>query len=142
MPGHAVLARKTFGIDVEPISDLNITPLIDVMLVLLVMFILAVPAMTHKVPIDLPQSRPDRSLPMTTHRLALAIDGSMTLDGTAVPDAALLAALAPIRADAQATLVLWTDPETRYARFDAVLAAIKRAGITRLGFDGNAAMVG
>jgi biopolymer transport protein ExbD len=121
----------------EPISGLNITPLIDVMLVLLVMFILILPTLTHEVPLDLPQPGPDRALPITTHRLVLAQGGGLTLDGVAVEDAALTARLAPVVADRQAVLTLRTDPEARYERFDQVLAAVKRAGVTRLGFEGG-----
>ena len=122
----------------EPIADLNITPLIDVMLVLLVMFILVLPAVTHEVPLDLPRPLPDARLPLAPHRLVLARDGGVTLDGAVLDDAGLAARLAPIVADRQATLTLRTDPETRYERFDQVLAVVKRAGVTRLGFEGTA----
>ena len=120
-----------------PTAELNITPLIDVMLVLLVMFILVLPPLTHEVPIDLPRPLPNPSLPLVPHRLVLAREGGVTLDGAPLTDAALAARLAPIVADRQATLTLRTDPETRYERFDQVLAVVKRAGVTRLGFEGK-----
>ncbi|WP_203310238.1 ExbD/TolR family protein [Sphingomonas beigongshangi] len=121
----------------EPLSELNITPLIDVMLVLLVMMILTLPQVLHKVPIDLPQ---DVKVPLAervTHSLALLRDGGVVLDGAPVPVAALPARLAAVKADPKALLVMRTDPETRYERFDQTLAVVKRAGITRLGFVGN-----
>jgi hypothetical protein len=74
------MRRVAFAVPVyrdhaEPMSELNITPLIDVMLVLLVMFILVLPAATHQVPIDLPQPGPSPELPVDTHRLMLARAG-------------------------------------------------------------------
>lgn len=107
------------------------------MLVLLVMFILVLPTLTHEVPLDLPKPGPDRTLPVTTHRLVLARNGGVALDGVALDDTALAAKLAPIAADRQAELTMRTDPETRYERFDQVLAVVKKAGVTRLGFEGK-----
>ncbi|MBR0553453.1 ExbD/TolR family protein [Stakelama marina] len=121
--------------DLQPIQGINTTPLIDVMLVLLVMFILAVPAAMHEVPVNLPQPAP-ASDPVR-HLLAIDRGGAMRLDGAALSDAALATRLPAIADDPQALLVLKTDPEARYERFDQVLAGIKRAGITRLGFEGN-----
>ena len=126
----------------EPIASINTTPLIDVMLVLLIMFIITIPPMLHEVPMDLPQPAPLPGAPVTTHRLAIAADGSVTLDGRVAAGAALAAGLATIRADRQASLVIASDAEARYERFVQVLAVVKRAGITRLGFEGNARFAG
>lgn len=122
-------------------SELNITPLIDVMLVLLIMFIVTIPAMTHEVPMDLPQPNPVPLAERTTHRLVLSREGQVSLDGMATSDVGLGGQLARLRADPTAALVMRTDPLTRYERFDQVLAVVKRARITRLGFEGNEAMV-
>ena len=121
------------------VADLNMTPLIDVLLVLIVMFILLVPTMTHEVPIDLPRPGPNRSLPLERHRVVLARNGAVALDGVAMSDAGLAARLPAIAGNAQAELTMLTDPQARYERFDQVLAVVKRAGVTRLGFEGNAA---
>jgi len=124
----------------QPLSELNITPLIDVMLVLLVMMILTLPTVLHKVPIDLPQGYAPPS-ETVTHPLVLARDGGVTLDGVGLSDAAMPARFKALDADAKALLVMRTDSEVRYERFDQVLAEVTRAGITRLGFAGNEAMV-
>ena len=124
----------------DPIGELNVTPLIDVLLVLLVMFILLVPTMTHKVPIDLPQGS-DAAPPPMTHRLELTREGALRLDGAGVSVNALPGRLEAIADQPDATLVLRTNPATRYERFDQTIAAVKRAGVTRLGFEGNAEMV-
>ena len=120
------------------VADLNMTPLIDVLLVLIVMFILLVPTMTHEVPIDLPRPAPDVTKPLEHHRVVVAQGGGVTLDGVAVSDAALAARLPAIAGNGQSELTMLTDPEARYERFDQVLAVVKRAGVTRLGFEGNA----
>jgi biopolymer transport protein ExbD len=127
--------------DPQPIAGINTTPLIDVMLVLLIMFVLTVPPMTHKVPLDLPQPGGAPSTPPVTHLLSIARDGAMTLDGATVDEAGLQARLLAIAADPAAVLTLQTDAQTRYERFDATLAVIKRAGVNRLGFVGNDRMV-
>jgi biopolymer transport protein ExbD len=126
----------------EPIASINITPLIDVLLVLLIMFILTIPPMMNQIPIDLPQASPDKSLPITQHRLTITAGGVVSLNGQAADGEALTARLAPIRADRQASLVIASDGEARYDRFVDTLAIVKRAGITRLGFEGNQRFAG
>jgi biopolymer transport protein ExbD len=122
------------------IHDLNTTPLIDVMLVLLVMFIMIIPVTSHKVPLDLPQgSSPPAE--RVVHRLELDAAGGLALDGRVASEAELPALLAPIAADPASDLHLRVDGETPYDRFDHVLAIVKRAGITRLGMVDNARFV-
>ena len=121
----------------QPFSQMNTTPLIDVLLVLLIMFILTIPAQTHKVGIDLPSPRPGLAAQPETHRLAIAADGTLSWDGLPLADADLVPRLHAIAGRPEATLQLQSAAETRYARFDAILADVKRAGITRLGFVGN-----
>ena len=121
----------------QPFAQMNTTPLIDVLLVLLIMFILTIPAQTHKVAIDLPTPGPGIAAQPETHRLAIAADGALSWDGAPIADTALNARLRAISANPDATLQLESAAEARYARFDAILAEVKRAGITRLGFVGN-----
>ncbi len=122
----------------EPVSfsTINVTPFIDVMLVLLIVMILSVPIATHKVPIDLPVGG-EASDPEVPHRLSIDRAGALAWDGRAVSDAALPGLLATIRREPAAVLHMQTDPEARYERFDSILAVVKRAGINRLGFIGN-----
>lgn len=122
----------------QPMSQLNMTPLIDVLLVLLVMMIMTIPMVTHKVSIDLPVSGPPHPVPPEKmHRLDIAASGALTLDGAAIDEAKLPARLAPLVADSEALLTVNADAQSRYDTFDHVLATIKRAGVTRLGFAGN-----
>jgi biopolymer transport protein ExbD len=121
----------------QPLWQMNTTPLIDVLLVLLIMFILTIPAQTHKVGIDLPIGRPGSAALPETHRLAIAADGALSWNGAPIADAQLAGRLNALAARSGATLQLESAAEARYARFDAILAEVKRAGITRLGFVGN-----
>ena len=121
----------------EPISELNTTPLIDVMLVLLIMFIITIPVTSHKVALDLP-SGPPRTVVEKTHLLDMDRAGRIYWDGAGISEAQLPAYLAALReAGPEAVLHFRADGQTRYEDFDRVLAAIKRARIERLGLVGN-----
>ena len=120
--------------DADPIGSINVTPLIDVLLVLLIMLILTIPIATHEVPLNLPVGG-TRAPATPQHRLNFAAEGTLTLDGAPISDAALPAALARL---GDGALVIDADPATRYGRFDQVLAVVRRAGVTRLGFADNA----
>jgi biopolymer transport protein ExbD len=117
----------------RPIAELNMTPLIDVLLVLIVMFILLVPATMHELPVDLPGGA-TKEAPSVTHRLTVARDGAVALDGVGLSDAALAERLAALKDDAAVTLA--AAPDARYERAVQVLGVVKRAGVTRLGFEG------
>ena len=122
----------------EPMGEMNTTPLIDVLLVLLVMFIITIPLQSHAVKLDLPGA-PDE-LPQNDIRNVLEIDrhGLVRWNGVAANDVALEQALyASAQAKPQAELQFVPDSEARYARVDAVLAMAKRAEVTRMGFVGN-----
>jgi biopolymer transport protein ExbD len=130
------MTRFAAAAEPQPFSQMNITPLIDVMLVLLVMLLLSIPMATHKVPVDLPGTG-GPAAEWERHRMRIDANGAVTLNGAALSDAALRARLAQIAATPDALLELETDPAARYARFDELLADIRRAGVTRLGFIGN-----
>ena len=129
--------------DFTPIGGINTTPLIDVMLVLLVMFIIIMPAATHKVPLDLPgEGEATVGPPPPVHLIALDAAGALSWDGATITPAALPAKLAALQADpAKPVLHMKADAETPYVRFDETLSTIKKAGVSRLGFVGNEAFV-
>lgn len=120
-----------------PISDLNTTPLIDVMLVLLVMFIITVPIATHKVALDLPVGPTREAAPPVVYRLDLDAAGRLAWNGAPIAGAELGGKLAAIKSDPQAELHFRADATARYEAFDRVLAQVKGAGITRLGLVDN-----
>ena len=118
---------------------INTTPLIDVMLVLLLTLILAIPLATHRLPVDVPPPDPDVSpTPPPTHRLDIDPAGHLAWDGRAVSETQLVARLAAMARDpAEPVLYFAPEAETRYERVDETLALVMRAGVTRLGFVGN-----
>jgi biopolymer transport protein ExbD len=123
--------------DDRPISEMNTTPLIDVMLVLLIMFILTVPLATHAVKMNLPIPGDPIKDPQV-HRLALDSAGRLFWDGTALAESSLPARLAAFRRTGpEDILEIQSEAETRYETFDRVLATVKRSGTGRLGFVGN-----
>jgi biopolymer transport protein ExbD len=137
MRRHPLFAMPRGGLGPAPIVDLNTTPLIDVMLVLLIMFIVTIPIGTHKVAIALPQD-PGRPVEQpTVHRLLIDASGGLSWDGAAISDQALRTRLVATARQPLSVLELRSDGETRYDRVDHVLADIKRAGIERLGLAGN-----
>ena len=140
MPGRTVQLPSAAA-DL-PIATLNTTPLIDVMLVLLIMFIVTIPAATHKVAIALPSAGPPPPepppKPPTVHRIDLDAAGSLAWDGVPLAAGALPGRLAAFHADRpDGLLELRADGEARYERFDILMATVKRSGIARLAFIGN-----
>jgi biopolymer transport protein ExbD len=121
-----------------PISTINTTPLIDVLLVLLIMFILTIPIASHSVKIDLPgPGNPAKEEPLK-HRLAILPTGALLWDGAPLADADLKSRLAAFRAAVpDGVMELQPEGDLRYGRFDRVLAVVKASGIARLGFVGN-----
>ena len=123
--------------ELQLFSQMNTTPLIDVLLVLLIMFILTIPAQTHKVAINLPGAPRLPSAPPELHRLSIEAKGGLRWNGAPIGDREVALRLRAIAANPDASLQLESAPDARYERFDEVLAEVKRAGITRLGFVGN-----
>jgi len=119
-----------------PMGSINVTPFIDVMLVLLIVMILSIPIATQKVPIDLPSGPSLNVDPLPPSVLGIDRQGALFWNGATIPDAALPEKLAALQ-QSGAALHLQTDPEARYERFDSILAKVKLAGITKLGFVGN-----
>jgi len=121
----------------QPMMEINTTPLVDVMLVLLVIFIITAPLFQQAVPIDLPRvaSTPLEDNPRLL-RLSLDEHGQLFLDGAPVASEALaerLAALAAAPGPAP-ELHLHADRGARYERVTEMMAAAQRVGITRIAF--------
>ena len=127
--------------DGEPMMEMNTTPLIDVMLVLLIMFIITLPVPTHAVKVDLPVNDPNqRQPPVDPIKNKIAIDaaGGITWNGTPVNATLLRQYLdRTVVMNPEPELHFQPDPQARYEVVDNVLAVIKRANVTKLGFVGN-----
>ncbi|MFN3818627.1 ExbD/TolR family protein [Blastomonas sp.] len=126
--------------DGEPMMEMNTTPLIDVMLVLLIMFIITIPVQTHAVKIDLPQDSPPTETLVDPVKNKLIVDVSDTLlwNGTPVSQSQLAGILAQTRnMQPEPELQFQPDARARYQIVDEVLVVIKTSGVTKLGFVGN-----
>ncbi|WP_332674367.1 ExbD/TolR family protein [Aromatoleum sp.] len=119
-----------------PMSEINMVPLIDVMLVLLIVFMITAPLLTHAVKIDLPTaaSAANNEKPET---VTLAVDeaGFLYWNDRRIDDAELAARLAEAAAKAvQPELHLRADRETRYQKLAQIMSAARQAGIQKMGF--------
>jgi biopolymer transport protein ExbD len=122
--------------DAAPMAEINMVPLIDVMLVMLVIFIVTAPLLTHSVKIDLPKasSQSNQTKPDNV-QLAIAQSGQLFWNGEPVDAAALDARLTAAAAlSPQPELHLRADRHTEYQRVAEVMAAAARARLTRIGF--------
>ncbi len=119
-----------------PMSDINMTPLIDVMLVLLVIFIITAPLMTSSLKLDLPKT--DSATPTTAPAfIALAIDGDGRLfygDEPLTRDALAARVSAAAKANPQLEVQLRADQKVPYGQVAEMLAMIQKAGLNRIGF--------
>lgn len=126
----------------KPMSELNTTPLIDVMLCLLVMMILSIPAQTHSVKVELPTGPwADRILPV--NKITISEDGVVMWNAVPVTYARLQHNLRAAQTVSPAPeLQFEPDAQARYVVVDTVLAMIRRSGSENMGFVGNERYVG
>ncbi|MDP9900371.1 ExbD/TolR family protein [Variovorax ginsengisoli] len=120
----------------RPLSDINVTPLVDVMLVLLVIFIITAPLMASSIRLDLPQT--DAGRPLATPKfVSLVVDaaGKVFLDDQPVDNAELALRLAQTAASNRETEVqLRADRTVPYGQVVALMGIANKAGLTRIGF--------
>ena len=127
--------------DGEPMMEINTTPLIDVMLVLLIMFIITIPVATHAVNIDLPAPTPPTDVPppkKDKNKVSVTPNGEVLWNGNVIDQGGLVYQL-------QETTKMKPEPELQYqpdaqAPYETsakVLQIIKASGVTAFGFVGN-----
>lgn len=119
-----------------PMSEINMVPLIDVMLVLLIVFMITAPLLTHSVKIDLPTaaSQASNEKPDTV-TLALDAAGALYWNDQKIGDEELAARLAAAATQpVQPELHLRADRETRYQKLAEIMSAARTAGIQKMGF--------
>ncbi|MCE9650472.1 MAG: biopolymer transporter ExbD [Parvibaculum sp.] len=129
------------GKDDDVMMEINTTPLIDVMLVLLVMLIITIPIQTHAVKLDMPQnltSQPPEVKPDVVD-LEIDFDGTVFWNGSAVANTALLDEYLKSAAarNPQPEIHLKPNRLVKYDYVAKVLAAAQRLGVSRIGFVGN-----
>ncbi|OGB25451.1 MAG: biopolymer transporter ExbD [Burkholderiales bacterium RIFCSPLOWO2_02_FULL_57_36] len=119
-----------------PMSEINVTPMVDVMLVLLVIFIITAPLFTHAVKLDLPsaQSAPAPEKPETIS-LSINDQGTIFWENAVLDQKDLDARLAAAaQKNPQPELQLRADKSTRYEVIAQVMAAAQSNGLTKMGF--------
>ncbi len=125
----------------EPMMEINTTPLIDVMLVLLIMFIITLPVMTHAVKLDMPRQNTAQTPPpdpIEPIRLDIDWDGSIIWNGTLVQLNTLESYFqVEAQKDPQPELHVRPDRRANYDTVAKVLALAQRNGMQRIGFVGN-----
>jgi biopolymer transport protein ExbD len=124
----------------EPMLDMNVTPLIDVMLVLLIMFIITIPVQTHAVKLDLPQNTnappppvlPTKNIVVVTNKDQILWNGTQVTEDQLRQYLDVTQQMNPIP-----ELHLQPDATARYELVDRVLAVTKKAHVQKMGFVGN-----
>ncbi|HQR81939.1 MAG: biopolymer transporter ExbD [Thiotrichales bacterium 32-46-8] len=120
----------------RPMAEINTTPLVDVMLVLLIIFIITAPLMTQALKVDLPKANADALQPKP-EAIALSIDasGGLFWNKEPISDAeALVRMQAAAVKDEQPPVHLSADKQLTYQRITEVLSLLKQAGLTKVGF--------
>jgi biopolymer transport protein ExbD len=131
------MAMSTGGNAGGPMSEINVTPLVDVMLVLLIIFMITAPLMSHRITVELPTANPKvtDSEPVEPMDLAVKPDGSMYLNDVEVTEAELKAQFAVAAAKApQPELQIRADKTTEYKVVKKILGDAKDQGMVHVGF--------
>ncbi|WP_232491720.1 ExbD/TolR family protein [Novosphingobium kaempferiae] len=128
--------------DGSPMMEMNTTPLIDVMLCLLIMFIMSIPVATHSIDIDLPVATPPTDTPPpidpVKNKIVLTQDSKIMWNGTQIDQGRLVQTLeATTRMNPEPELQFQPEPEASYDLSAQVLQVIKASAVTKFGFVGN-----
>lgn len=136
---HAVIRPNLYARRAAPIGEMNVTPFIDVLLVLLIMLILAIPAPVHVTPVDLPSDKPPPTLPVLDQN-TIAIDAAdrLSWNGTPITASELRAQVAAASAmEPEPLLRFEPDALASYDRASRTIALIKDEGAKSFAFIGN-----
>lgn len=131
------MAMSTGGGGGGPMAEINVTPLVDVMLVLLIIFMITAPLMSHKIQINLPQANPNTidTNPPEPIDLAVKENGDLYMNDEPVTSAILEAQLrVAAQKNPQPELQIRAEKTTQYQKVAEVMAAAKRAGMVKIGF--------
>ena len=130
------------GGDDAPMNDINVTPLVDVMLVLLIVFMITMPVLTHSIQINLPTTSESKELQpkqdVKPVNLAVTAAGKFVLGAESSEELELAAVKTKLeelaKANPDAVLAIGADKDTPYENVAKVLEAAKDAGIAKVGF--------
>ena len=124
------------GTDDDVMNEINMTPMVDIMLVLLIIFIITIPVMKHSVNIDLPRASTEaQNIKPETISLSVDAQGVYFFNETQLTDADLAPRLQAAAAqNPQPELHIRGDKNVRYERVAQVMAAAQQAGLRKIGF--------
>jgi biopolymer transport protein ExbD len=119
----------------QPVSEINMTPLVDVMLVLLIIFIVTAPLLTHNVKVNLPNARTAASSIQSPIKIMMSQEGQIYLDGKGVgPQELEKELLREVAKGQQPTVELRADGALAYQQVVRLMAIVQNAGITKVSF--------
>lgn len=125
----------TPGSDDSMMSEINVTPLVDVMLVLLTVFIVTAPLLMNAVPVTLPKATTDASIPqLKSVRISVTGDGTLYFNDTALSSEALNVRLKQAAQNKDISVEIFADERVEYGIVAKVMAATQRAGISKFTF--------
>jgi biopolymer transport protein ExbD len=130
---------KTFTSDSTPMAEINVTPMVDVMLVLLIIFMITAPLITHKIAIDLPQAAAVRN-PDKPDIVTLSIDAQGQLywnEQAVTADEWKVRVRSAALKDPQPELHLRAEKTTQYQQLAEIMAEAQAAGMVKIGFVTN-----
>ena len=124
------------GSDDDVMNEINMTPMVDIMLVLLIIFIITIPVMKHSVNIDLPRATNEaQNIQPETIRLSVDAQGTYFMNDVKIADANLAPELKTAAAqNPQPELHIRGDKAVRYERVAEAMAAAQQAGLRKIGF--------
>lgn len=130
------MSHGTFSDDEELMSEINMVPLVDVMLVLLIIFMITVPVIHHAVKLDLPRATNQTSDQRPPHiNLTIRVDGSILWNGRPLAPEQLRPKLTAMAAQRpQPELHLYAERQTPYERVAQALSSAQSTGIAKIGF--------
>lgn len=118
----------------QPMSEINVTPLVDVMLVLLVVFIITAPLLTQHVPLTLPDAKSQPAATLKTTVVSITAAGQVFMDDQPVKDSDLPVRLSALASRPDPNVELRADKSVIYERVVQVLTQVQAAGISRVAF--------
>lgn len=122
--------------DEQVLSEINMTPLVDVMLVLLIIFIMTIPVINHAVKLDLPHASNQANDNKPAHvDVSIDVEGNISWDGTALPASELAARIAQAASlQPQPEIHLRADRKTAYENVAKLMAQAQAGGLSKIGF--------
>ncbi|WP_153712272.1 ExbD/TolR family protein [Eikenella corrodens] len=127
--------------DDSPMADINVTPLVDVMLVLLIVFMITMPVMTHSIPLELPtasakQVAENAAQPKDPLRISISADGSYHLaEGESITLQALESQLQQLaKTNPDQVIAIAADKNAQFDYVEKALSAVRDAGLSKVGF--------